>query len=466
MESSSSLLTASQLTFPTVRMPPIIVADAADPSCRIFIYRSVEELFAPQKRVPKTPNVQREVTPALPTRRATAPATGTELPAWVFQTVGQSARMRILRTTSRGKGQVGPRSTRGEQPPPIPPLPSSPVHRGGSSDRIIVVPCGVGRAVTEYNPPPTPRRVRRGPKSRESRRGEDDKMPPLAASSARGRTTAATGVALVRPPWRLEQAKPDPAIPLRVLTDEVDATAGKDRVKTAETETSLPRIVGSAENAPSSRRQLAFVMTAQIFGRGGDIRSSVNGALIYTIQRRVAAQTTSLFLIDKAGFAVWKLTERPGEEVGNNYDLYGRGKTAACGSAGWVLRGMVDRRSSNIWAPKLELKWNGASITMLGDFHGRNFQFRATHGSQITGTFNQQSPPINPVALDEAGEAASSAFPDKWDLRIIPASLPGSPRDRSPLPHGTGVAIPMPPEMYVAAGLVVQYFLAGERAAL
>ncbi|KAI8921844.1 hypothetical protein DFJ77DRAFT_363 [Powellomyces hirtus] len=543
----------------SLKMPPInlpgtthagssenSITTGGDSGCRIRIYRALDELIPPlraggAKTLTTWSTPDRQVAMAAEDIDDGAAAedkprlqsTAAQLPEWVFQTVGHSARIRICRASrTRGGGGGGgerrtktkrenkphggneavesrPRTEKKQDPQPAIESRTPAQRRGGSSNQIIITP----RLSLEYNPAPANPFFQR-PLSRHHHLGRDSRntrMPPLSAPAP----------LTSRPPWRLDHAKPDPPISLRVLTDEMvgdeKEVMAQRRCKTAADAATanvferttmrplttpglkmpplvvIPPMTPAAAAVRAVPRELAFLLTRRVFGYGGDIRSAINGTLLYSIQCRRTAQTTSLFLLDTVGRTIWKITERPGTTCGNNYDMYGRGKTAACGAAGWVLRGMVDRRSSNLWAPKLELKWNGASIIMLGDYAGHHFQYRSTcNGSHITGTFGMQQEPSShavepsqsppPLHLTQPAPPTppppppcpdrESVFPEKWDLRINAAYLPHHGRggtapalSRAATPP-SGALHPFPPEMYVAAALVVQYFLREEREAV
>ena len=76
--------------------------------------------------------------------------------------------------------------------------------------------------------------------------------------------------------------------------------------------------------------------------KGGDIRDSINGRLVFSIKPRGVANKKTLILFDIRGKPIWKLTSRQGEH-GSNYDLFGRSMMTGCGAAGWRLRGTMDR---------------------------------------------------------------------------------------------------------------------------
>ncbi|KNC98058.1 uncharacterized protein SPPG_06472, partial [Spizellomyces punctatus DAOM BR117] len=190
-----------------------------------------------------------------------------------------------------------------------------------------------------------------------------------------------------------------------------------------------------------------------------------------------------------------------------NYDLYGRGLATACGGAGWILRGMIDRISANAWSPRLSLKCRAGTVVMIGDLFGQSFRFQDAGSSRNVGTFALQtecsvsphpkSAPSTPQTSRHDREQSNLArrslrtaptsnvhcseklpsvpsFPEKWELRVDVSLTAGnldsidrprtSSRRNQKKSSGSRLSCVLPTEMFVAASLIVQHFMKDERA--
>ncbi|KAI9100568.1 hypothetical protein DFS34DRAFT_592456 [Phlyctochytrium arcticum] len=250
---------------------------------------------------------------------------------------------------------------------------------------------------------------------------------------------------------------------------------------------------------------LAFTLMGRVFGcapfkitglltsiaiiEGGDIRSAADGSLIYSVHRRRAGQTCTIFLHNSDGRPMWKITERPGVRTSSTHiGTHGillkamrkivPGKTIAssCGGAEWALRGILDRVSATTWAPRLSLRCKGNTIFMIGsqfipcfllkhgvdpsfsgDKCGKSYRFHDPITSRNTATFVLDNPPSvisGPTTPQNHFDFPSSAqaavaravrtaapinnrpsmsvgivepFPERWELRIDTSILANPP---------------------------------------
>ncbi|KAI8825063.1 uncharacterized protein EV422DRAFT_243797 [Fimicolochytrium jonesii] len=458
-------------------------------SCRIHVYRPLDELLRKRSRLS-----------ARTDRSGLREQKKKRVVKWVCRTVGDDGPIYLYRL---------PKAAPGAEPVAPKREPKRRIERDEYVENALVGPYGVTESIIHrtkpkipdppqaaessqkqnahlsnflYNPPPIP--------CRWNREKRPHTMPPMTAPAAPEQHRVRLALMTPANPYGRPRTMNDS--PKSSLSDFLTcgpdlALSDPNRLKLVQSHIPKMPALTRPQTVHGDTNKLAISFTAHVFGGGGDIRSSTTGRLLYTVRPRRAGGNTSLFIYDKSNRAVWKITPRPGGPVGFNYDLYIRGKNLSCGGAGWVLRAMVDRDTRS---PRLQLRWKGSPVAMLGDTNGTNFRFQHVVSSLFVGHLSKETissplPQLVPAADPPHASPSPTATPshdrppdntvsnsrflDRWSLKVYEIEAQKGMADAASLAHGHPLATSgedddvLPSEIFIAGALVVQYFMRKER---